>query len=135
MRATGRLGAMRRHEFSRQTDTCTITAEDRSGEQVIDPDDGSLVWPTTTVYSGRCRIPVRNASTSDVSAGGGTWTVGEFPLNLPFDGTDDVAVGQKVTYDSAAEDPGLVGRVFTITEVGRASAATARKLRVKEVQG
>ncbi|HET7386978.1 MAG TPA: DUF6093 family protein, partial [Nocardioidaceae bacterium] len=75
------LAAGRAAAESLLTDTCRITYEDQSGEQVWDATTATYVWPTVTVYEGPCRIPRRGtASTSTADAAGQSFQVGEYPF-------------------------------------------------------
>jgi hypothetical protein len=126
---------MRARAESLMSDTCRITRPG-DGDPVFDPNTGTYTDPPpVTVYEGPCRIPSRDVSSSQANVAGASWTVGEFPLDLPVAGSESVAVGNTVTYVSSAHDPSLAGRVFGVVEVGRASQATARRLRVTENMG
>lgn len=117
-------------------DTCRIT-KPGAGAAVIDPVTLQYVDPApSVVYEGRCRIPRRAVAVSTTTASGGeaSWEVGEYPLDLPVDGSAAVAPGQTVTY-LTAQDPALVGMVFGITEPILQSQATARRFRMKTVVG
>lgn len=139
MRATARLGSMRKRAESRMTDTCRITRPG-DGDPVFNNETGQYdPPPPVTVYEGPCRIPPRGMSSSQAEAPGVSWTVGEFPLDLPvthagYTTDEHVAVGQTVEYLAAEHDTDLVGRKFGVVEVGRVSQSTARRLRVKEAQ-
>lgn len=124
---------------SLMTDTCTVTRVDPDAEQgEMDPD--TMQYPDAeplTVYAGKCRVQIKSviASSSDADAGDRRGVVQEFELQLPIDGTDDIAVNDVVRMDSAAHDASLVGREFTVAARHEKSQATARRLRVQEVTG
>lgn len=122
---------------ARMTGTCLITRPG-SGNGPFNEGTGQYDDPApVTVYEGKCRIPRRSTGlTSGASTGGQTsWLVGEYPLDLPIDGTGDIGPGMTVNYLSDSADPDLAGRVFGITEPSRQSQATARRFKMKEVVG
>jgi len=127
------------------TDTCQIT-KPGEGEPVFDDESGTytdpapveVYGPTIAPHFGKCRIPRRAGvltSGSASSSGEVGWEVGEWPLDLPSVGSEDVSPGMVVDYLTAASDASLAGRQFTITEPSRQSQATARRFKVKEVIG
>ena len=127
------------------TDTCRIT-KDGDGERVFDdatgeygePERVEVYGPATAPHLGKCRIPRRAGvltSGSASSSGEVGWEVGEWPLDLPSVGSEDVSPGMVVDYVTAELDASLPGRRFTITEPSRQSQATARRFKVKEVLG
>lgn len=127
--------AGRAAKLRRMRDTCRIT-KPGEGAPVLDPVTLEYVDPTATVvYEGPCYIPKRTATVSDASAGGASWQVGEYPLELPIDGSENVAPGHTVTYLTSPDNPALVGQVFGITEPDLQSQATARRFRMKRVVG
>jgi hypothetical protein len=125
-------------------DTCRITKPgEPDPDAVMDPDTLQYPEPTpTTVYEGICKIPRRSAALTSgaaAAAGEASWEVGEYPLDLPIDGTGyqdgagPVKPGMTVTILTAANDPELVNEEFGITEPSRQSTATVRRFRMKQV--
>jgi hypothetical protein len=128
-RARGRAKAEARME-----DTCRVTRPGE-GERWLNPETGKYEDPApVTVYEGPCRIPRRDSVTSDrVQAGETAFSVGQYPLDLPFSEPTaaHVKAGMTVTYLTAADNTELVGNVYGITEVADQSQATARRFTMK----
>lgn len=129
----------------RMRDVCRITKAG-TGERVFDDGTGQytdpapveVYGPATAPQFGKCRIPRRSTaltSGAETSAGDIAWKIGEYPLDLPVIGSENVRPDQIVTYLSSDMDPALVDRVFTITEPTRQSQATARRFAMREVVG
>lgn len=121
------------------TDTCTITRVDPEAPEPV-PDPDTLVIPPKAripVYSGKCRIQIKSiiASSSDSDAGERQATTQEFELQLPIDGTADVAITDVAEVTTATFDDSLVGRKFTVVARHEKSQATSRRLRVIEGTG
>lgn len=108
-------------------DTCTITTR---GGVAFDADEGIDVETAgTTVYAGVCRIRP--------AGGDQTVIVGESPVPyrthdvwLPWD-TTGVEVNHLLTLDTC-DDPHMVDRTFTVTDVQGGSSGPHRKLGVVE---
>lgn len=127
---------MRARAESRLLDTCRIT-KPGEGEPTLDPTTLEYVDPApVVVYEGACRIPKRTTGSSSSTSRGGdaSWSVGEFPLNLPFDDDSaEVRPGYQVEYLTSADNPTLVGRIFGLTEVDMQSQATGLRCVMKAV--
>lgn len=138
MTASSATTAGRRAAEALMTDTCRITGPG-AGDPVWNDATGQYDDPApVVVYQGICRIPRRaggSMSASTARAGEASWRVGEFPLSLPVDGSEDVAPGQTVTYLTSPFDASLVGQTFGITEPMRQSQATARRFVMKQTVG
>lgn len=126
------LPFLRAEEEGRQRDTCRITRpSDESAE--MDPETGEYVDPLPIVmYEGPCRIPKRDGGSASTSDADG-WQVGEYPLSLPIEGTENIRTGMTVTYLTSADDPALAGNVYGITREADQSQATARRFHMKRV--
>jgi hypothetical protein len=118
-------------------ESCVITRVDSAVERGgMDPETMQYpAAPLLTIYEGKCRIQIRSAVASalDSSAGDRESTVQERELQLPIDGTDEIAINDIVEITSAALDPSLAGRAFTVVARHEKSHATARRLRIREV--
>lgn len=129
------LPGLRREAESLMTDTCRIT-RDGDGEPVFNESTGQYDDPPrVVVYEGRCRIQIRSTTEQHESAGPSEVALQYPELQLPIAGTDVVAVDHQVECLTAAYDPSLVDRVWTITARHEKSHATSRRLRMVEVVG
>lgn len=132
------LAEFRADAASLMRDTCRITRPG-AGQGPFNPSTGQYDDPPpVTVYEGKCRIPSPNgpASTSRNGAADQSFTVGEFPLDLPVEGDgyvagESVAAGQTVTYLTAADNPALPGMVFGIVAPALSSSPTKARWRIK----
>ena len=119
------------------TDSCRITRPG-TGEPVRDPETGLVVDPApVTVYEGPCRVRAENAEVTEVDAGERQvgvvrWTVG-IPVEHPDWDTSGIGRGDTVEILTAAFDPGLAGRRFTVSAGFVGSQVTARRLPVEAV--
>lgn len=120
---------------SLMTDTCRIT-KPGDGPRVYDPETMQYTDPArVTVYEGKCRVQIRGerSSGAEQEAGGRMVGTQQPELQLPVDGTEDVAPDHIVEMLTAVHDSSLVGRKFTIDGRHEKSQATMRRLRVIEV--
>lgn len=98
--------------------TATITFKRASGPPVHDPETGSTSQPTTTVYSGPCRIQEHQISAHEADAAAQRITTHAYQVSGPVEMNlelDDVG-----TVD-ASNDPTLVGRPLRVTDIQRGS--------------
>ena len=133
------LAEFRAMAEANMVDTCTVTWIDPdAGPGEMDPD--TLQYPPAvpiTVYTGKCRIQIKSAvaSSANTDAGERQSTTQEFEWQGPITGTDGIPVNAVIHMDTAAYDPALEGREFTVVARHEKSQATARRLRVIEVTG
>jgi hypothetical protein len=122
-------------------DTCVISRPgagereyDKDKMRYTDPDREVVYGPDLEPHRGKCRIQIRAvvASITESDAGGRVGSVQQFELQLPVVGTDGVTIDDVVEITSAAHDPSLVGRQFTVKARHEKSQATARRLPVVE---
>lgn len=112
-------------------DTCTVT---RVTGQALDEDTGAYVDTTSTIYSGKCRVQVRNAATAALPLAGEREVVAfMLELQIPMSAAA-LAVGDKVTITASTHDTNLVNRVFRVRELFHKTHATARRTLVQEEQ-
>lgn len=109
-------------------DTCTIT---RPGTPVTDPDTGEVTVPSDSVYAGRCKVQTNEAQEANPEAGGATYTVQRYRVDVPV-GAYEPAIGDVVTITAAAHDVNLVGRRYRVVALLHKSMATAYRLSVRE---
>lgn len=109
-------------------DTCRV----RRATRVTTDVSGVATASHQYAYEGRCRVQ-GTGSASQSDAGDAGHAVAPWTVSLPISVTD-VAVGDDVVILASAHDPGLAGRVLTVTAVLRKTHATARRLSCAEVQ-
>lgn len=129
------LPGMRAQAESLMLDRCTITRAG-AGKGPFNEATGKYDPPArVAIYSGKCRVQIKSviAAGSGSTAGERVGTVQEFELQLPIAGTTAVTINDVAEVTSAALDPSLAGRKFTVTARHEKSQATARRLRVSEV--
>lgn len=122
---------------SLMVDTCIITRPG-VGEPVFDPATGTYTDPArVTVFTGPCRLQVTSiiANSTNSAAGERENMVQGSEFQLPVGGTDDVTINDVIEITSAAFDPALVGRKFTVIARHQKTHATSRRLRVEEGTG
>lgn len=135
MTAASALARGRLRAESLMVDACTISRTDPEAAPVwneatmgYDPPAGS------TVYTGRCRVQLRDTMASTPEAGERVVVVQRAVVQVPMTVTG-VRVGDVVTVTSAAHDPDLVGNVYRVRSLFAKTHATARRLEVEEAQG
>ncbi len=98
----------------------------------IDPDTGLRdPAPTSTVYTGKCRVQTYEAHESTPDSGEHVFTVQRYFVHLPA-GTD-VRVDDQITITAAALDAALVGRSYRVVALLHKSLATAHRVAVDEI--
>lgn len=111
------------------TDTCTIT---RVTGQSTDGTTGVVSDTTSAVYTGACKVQVRDVDAQNPEAGDHAYTVLKLRVDIPA-ATTGVAVGDLVTITAAVYDAELVGKTFRVVAPFHGSLKTARRLPVEEV--
>ena len=112
-------------------DSCLI---ERQVGQVVDPDTLEAAPQWETVYSGRCRVQIPNASELFKLSGGAGWTLEPVVLQLPVVGSEDVTVGDRATITSAVLDRGLADDVLAIIALFSKTHSLSRRVACKEVE-
>ncbi len=117
------------------TDTCRVR---RAGAASTDSSTGVVTPSWTYPYAtgstaGPCRVQDSTGSTTGAVGGVAQSDIAAVVVSLPMSATG-IVPGDQVVVVSCAHDPGLVGRVFTVTRVLAKSHATARRLWCEEVQ-
>ena len=110
------------------TDTCTIR---RPGRPAYDREQGiDVITAGDAVYAGACRLrPAGGARV--VAVGEGLTTLRMYDLTLPWD-TEGIQVDQVVTLE-ASNDPHIVDRTFTVTDVMGGTDGAYRRCLVEEI--
>lgn len=111
-------------------DSCDIT---RAGDPVTDA-NGNVTVPTTSVYSGKCKLQTQEGYPSNPDAGEHQWTAATYTVHVPVSGTGGVRVGDTVTVTDSF-DPANVDRVFRVESTPRKTFGSAFRLVVEEVTG
>jgi hypothetical protein len=110
-------------------DACAIT---RNGAPTTDPVTGLPTTPTTTVYTGRCKVQSAVSQELNPEVGDATFTVQRLSVHLPV-GAYAMAVGDVVTI-ATSFDPLLVDRKFRVVQrQPTKTLATAYRIDVEEV--
>lgn len=112
------------------TDTCTVT---RVTGSAINSTTLEYTDTTSTIYSGACRVQIRNMTTAQTALAGEREVVAlMLEVWLPL--TASVDVGDKVTITASDHDANLVGRVFRVRELFHKSHLTSRRTLCEEEQ-
>lgn len=111
-------------------DTCLV---ERSIGEVTDPVTGVVTDGWETVYEGACKVQGRTAQATVPEAGGHAFTVEQLMIHLPVSAQS--RLDDRVTIQSAAMDPDLVGAMFRLTELARGTYRTADRWNVELVTG
>lgn len=99
--------------------TATVTFRRFSGPPVFDPETGSTSRPKSVVYSGPCRIQHHETtSAGSTVAGAEKITSHDYQVSGPVE--MDLKVDDVGTVDTC-NDPTLVGRELTVTDIQRGS--------------
>lgn len=134
-RRAGVLARARRAAEDGFDSTCRITRP--TGERgPIDPE--TLKYPEPpreTIYEGPCRVQDRRDLAQTATAGEREVTIAGVELQLPIDGTENVALRDDVQMLTNPSDPAVVGRHYSIAGRHEKTHASARRLPVVEVIG
>ena len=126
---SGVLGFGRRMAEARMTDTVRISRQ--SGAPTPDPVTGDLVYTSTTVYEGKCRLVLQSTVVRDVDAQSQLLGVQQPRLDVPVSGTGDVRNGDVFVILSSEADSQLVGLEGVVAGMFPHSGSTARRLPVE----
>lgn len=134
------MAPKRRRAESLMFDTCVISAP---GESVTDPVTDVVTTPLVQLYPdpswpaghrwkhGPCKVQTWEAQESNPEAGGGTFTVQRYRIDVPV-GSFAPDVGHVVELKTAALDPNLAGRWYRVAALLHKTMATAYRLGVSE---
>jgi hypothetical protein len=118
-------------EVRLMVDACTIT---RIGERVTDTTTGEVTEPTTTLYTGKCRVQQAKADARTEDVGEDRLLMLRLEVQLPMSVTG-LEVGDRITITASVHDPDLPGRVFRIHDLAHKTHATARRVQCLEITG
>lgn len=111
-------------------DTCTIRR--KNGPGVPDPVTLKITPTYDVVYSGKCRVQLRDTVATRPDAGERLATVVRTILQVPVSVTG-VEVGDEVLMVTSA-DPDLVGRTLRVRSLFHKTHATSRRFECEETQ-
>lgn len=112
-------------------DSCTITRVTGEPGPINEETGEREPAPTTTVYSGKCRVQTYEPQESTPDSGAHTYTVQRYAIHVPV-GTP-AQVDDDITITASVMDPDLVGRRYVVTALLHKSFATANRLAVEEI--
>jgi hypothetical protein len=112
-------------------DACTIV---RIGTRVTDTTTGEVTEPTSTLYTGACRVQQAQAQAQTEDAGEDHLLLLRLEVQLPISVTG-LRVGDEVTITTSVHDPDLPGRVFLVHDLAHKTHATARRVQCLEKTG
>jgi hypothetical protein len=112
-------------------DACVIR---RVGTRTTDPVTGDVTTPTTTIYTGQCRVQQHQASADRQDIGEDSLMLLRLEVQLPMTVTG-LEVGDQIAITASASDPDLPGRVFRIHDLAHATDKTARRVQCIEKTG
>lgn len=124
---------LRGQAFAQTTwvDACIIR---RRGAPVLDDFSGTTTSPSTTLYSGQCRVQQGIAQADEQDVGEDYQLRLRMVIQVPVSVTG-IQVGDEVTITAATHDPDLVGRIFAVRDLFHKTHPTARRLGVTERSG
>lgn len=105
----------------------------RPGAQTYNATTKQYDAATVTVYTGPGRVRPYSHRDQRLTVADQVFTSGPHILSLPVEGSEGVEKDDIVTV-TAADDPGLVGRSFTIVFASAYSHGTARRFPLRETQ-
>ena len=107
-------------------DACTIGRRGSGGS--VDDTSGVITPDRDVVYTGKCRVQQRQASSGEQRPGEDFQLLVSVEVQLPMSVTG-LEVGDQVTI-TASIDPELVGEVFLIRDLFAKTHATSRRVGV-----
>lgn len=112
-------------------DACTVT---RVTGQALNESDGTYTDTLSTIYTGKCRVQLRNFAVASLPLSGERQVVAlQLEVSIPIGATAPL-VGDLITITASTFDAALVGRAFRVREEMHKTHATARRLVVQEEQ-
>lgn len=111
------------------TDTCVIK---RASGETMDSTTLEMVPAFTTVYTGKCRVQLRDSIASTPSAGERIHVVQRAVVQAPISATGVLV--DDVVEITAAGDPDLVGNKYRVRSQFAKTHATMRRLECEESQ-
>ena len=126
---TAALPELRAHAESLMVDECVV--ERRTG-RVLNEDTLEYVDQWAPVWSGQCRVQVRQTQPAVEDTAGRVFTVTDAVVQLPVTGAV-FADDDRVTVTASRHDPALVGVVFTVLSREVKTHPVMRRLYVSEV--
>lgn len=127
------LPALRAQAESMMTGACTITRPGVPTPENWNPVTLQYDITPVSVYTGKCRLRPSGQQDRGTDAAGQVFVESSYVLSLPVIGSESVAKDDLVTV-TAADDPVLVGRVFTVVVDPAYMNGTARRVPVREAQ-
>jgi hypothetical protein len=112
-------------------DACTVT---RVGARVTDTTSGEVTSPTTTLYTGRCRVQQAQAVATEETVGEDHLLMLRLEVQLPMS-VAGLKVGDEITITASAHDPDLPGRVFRVHDLAHKTHATSHRVQCVEKTG
>lgn len=115
-------------------DACTIGRP--SLTHTTDPTTGAVSYPTTPLYSGKCRVQMMTGVRGDNLdlAGERAWVVQSAIISIPAS-VSGIRVGDMIHITASQMDPDLLERTYRVQDVTHKSFLTARRLICQEVTG
>lgn len=122
--ARGRLAAE-----ALMVDTCVIK---RRISHTTNADTGQITVNYSTIYTGNCRVQERSMFDRPHTVGEAFVTMLAVEVQLPMSATG-VDTDDIITILTAAQDPDLVGRVFTVRGHNHRTFTTMRRFQCLEI--
>ena len=120
----------RRFAAHLMTDRCVVTRAGE-GDPTLDDTTGVIVEPApATVYEGRCKVRMAQASAAVMQVAGGALTMQQATLTVPV---QVVLRRGDIAQIVASDDPGLIGRRLTIRAEHATSGGTAHRYMWEEL--
>lgn len=129
MRSLARLGAFQAQAEAMMVDSCTIR---RVTGTTTNPTTLEVVPTYATIYSGKCRVQLRDTAATQAEAGELNHAAVRTIVQVPMTVTG-VAVDDEVLI-AASLDADLVGRTFRVRGLFHKTHATARRIECEETQ-
>jgi hypothetical protein len=131
MSAASALARGRSAAEALMVDACTVT---RVGDRGTDTTTGEVTEPTSTLYTGQCRVQQAQAQATEETVGEDHLLLLRLEVQLPMSVTG-LEVGDLITITASVHDPDLPGRVFRIHDLAYKTHATSRRVQCVEKTG